>query len=226
MVKLNGWKLAWAGFLFWAMMGVSNAQNFTTLLDFDYYVSGAQPQMALVQGADGELYGTTPFGGDPNGYANGTVFKVTLAGKLTTLYNFCYQYDCTTGVYPFGGLVLGTDGRFYGNTARGGTEGAGTVFRITRQGSLSKLYDFGYGDFGPSAGLIQATDGDFYGTTGWAYGGSGNGIVFKITPQGTFTTLHVFCSEPPFCPDGSRSLGALVEGNDRSFYGTTYDGAC
>jgi len=96
----------------------SPAQTFTTLVNFNY-TNGASPYfMSLVQGTDGNLYGTTESGG-ANG--EGTMFKVTPTGTLTTLYSFCAKTNCTDGSLPFGGLVLGTDGNFYGTTSSAGS---------------------------------------------------------------------------------------------------------
>ena len=105
--------------------------------------------MALVQGNDGNLYGTTASGGT-NGVncqsgGCGTVFKITLTGALTTLYRFTGGTD---GSFPAAGLVQGTDGNFYGTTylGQGGANNFGTVFKITPSGSLTTLYSFTGGD--------------------------------------------------------------------------------
>ena len=187
---------------------------------------GAIPIDELIQATDGNFYGTTTYGGTNYG---GTVFEITAGGKLSTLYRFCSQPNCTDGSYPWAGLVQATDGRFYGTTSEGGVNGTayGTVFEVTPTGTLTTLYSFcsqpncadGYG---PSAGLIQATDGNFYGTT--SYGGAkGVGSVFKITAGGTLTTLYSFCSQPN-CADGSYPQAGLVQATDGNFYGTTYQG--
>jgi len=112
----------------------ATGQTFATLFSFDE-VDGAAPNDALVQGTDGNFYGTTYQGGDlscdaPNGC--GTVFKITPAGILTTLHRF----ESSDGANPYAALVLGTDGKFYGTTLRGGVGGFGTVFKITAQGML------------------------------------------------------------------------------------------
>jgi uncharacterized repeat protein (TIGR03803 family) len=187
---------------------------------------GAVPGVGLFQAADGTFYGTTVYGG-ASGY--GTVFKITPAGRLTTLYSFCAQTGCPDGQYPYSGLVQATDGNFYGTTSEGGgLGGSGTVFKITPSGTLTTLYSFcsqpNCADGGiPMAGLVQASDGNFYGTT--IYGGANGyaGTVFKITPSGTLTTLYSFCSQAN-CSDGATPHAGLVQGTDGSFYGTTYGG--
>jgi uncharacterized repeat protein (TIGR03803 family) len=102
---------------------------------------GAVPWAGLVQGTDGNFYGTTEIGANPAcdlGYGCGTAFKITPAGKLTTLYSFCSQSNCADGVEPLGGLVQGTDGKFYGTASRGGNpncipnfSSCGTVFSLS-----------------------------------------------------------------------------------------------
>jgi uncharacterized repeat protein (TIGR03803 family) len=96
---------------------------------------GYSPWAALVQATDGDLYGTTT-GGGANGLYDGTVFKITPSGTLTTLYSFCSESGCTDGAYPEAGLVQATNGDLYGTTAEGGSdescsEGCGTVFSLS-----------------------------------------------------------------------------------------------
>ena len=185
---------------------------------------GAGPNASLVQATDGNLYGTTTYGGANNG---GEVFKITLSGIQTVLYSFCSKTSCTDGWKPYAGLVQGTDGNFYGTTVVGGTgsclDGCGTVFKITPSGALTTQHNFDSTDGkNPYAGLVQATDGNFYGTT--FYGGAhGEGEVFKITPSGIQTVLYSFCSIR-YCPDGFNPYAGLVQGIDGNFYGTTYYG--
>src|SRR5208282_6384104 len=96
------------------------SQNLTTLLSFDG-ANGAYPfRTFLIQGTDGNFYGTTSGGGV---YDQGTAFKVTPGGTLTTLYTFCSQINCTDGAEPDAGLVQGTNGNFYGTTVNGGANG-------------------------------------------------------------------------------------------------------
>jgi uncharacterized repeat protein (TIGR03803 family) len=144
----------------------------------------------------------------------GEELRSTGRGELTTLYSFCAQNGCTDGRNPFAALIQGADGDFYGTTRFGGancaTEGCGTVFRITPNGTLTTLYSFcaqsGCTDgYWPIAGLVQGSDGNFYGTTN--QGGAGAepvGTMFKITPSGTLTTLYSFCAQ------NNRSEGPRV----------------
>lgn len=191
-----------------AAVASSATTTFTTLLSFDN-TNGANPQFgSLVQGFDGNFYGTTYEGG-ANGY--GTVFKITSTGTLTALHSFA----STDGAYPYAGVVQGIDGNFYGTTYGGGANGDGTVFKITPTGTLTTLHSFAGtdGEY-PVAGLVQASNGNFYGTT---YGGGANeyGTVFEITPGGTLTMLHSFTSA------SDSPQAGLILATDGTFYGTT-----
>jgi uncharacterized repeat protein (TIGR03803 family) len=198
------------------------APTFKTLHSFDG-TDGNSP-VALVQATNGNFYGTTTYAGANN---EGTVFKITPSGTLTTLYSFCVQTNCTDGSNPNAALVQGSNGNFYGTTYRGGANSVGTVFKITPSGTLTTLHSFndnGSDGYFPYAALVQGSNGNFYGTT---YNGGANyscqngcGTVFKITPSGTLTILHSFDGT-----DGSNPfLGGLVEGTDGNFYGTTSKG--
>jgi uncharacterized repeat protein (TIGR03803 family) len=231
MMRLDTWKRACVAFLLCAATAIgSRAQTFTTLASFSG-TNGMFPQaMNLVQGADGDFYGTTEYGGRncTNGTRQGcgTVFKISREGKLTSLYSFCHLTKCLDGNYPAGSLVQATDGRFYGTTYSGGTGGAdgcGTVFQITAAGVLTTLHSFTADEgCGPVAGLVQATNGNFYGTAKFG-GARGGGTVFEITSTGTLTTLYNFCSKTS-CADGYRPAAPLVQANNGNFYGTTEQG--
>jgi uncharacterized repeat protein (TIGR03803 family) len=199
----------------------------TSLYSFNGTNDGANPWAGLAQGGDGNFYGTTQVGGaytNQYGQGNGTVFKISTNGHLTSLYSFTGTND---GAGPDSWLVQGGDGNFYGTTWGGGAYtnqngGLGTVFRITADGVLTTLHSFNGTNDGqnPQAGLMQASDGNFYGvTTGGSPAGSG-GTVFKISANGTLTTLYSFSGGN----DGAAPVGGLVQGSDGSFYGTTYTG--
>ncbi len=191
---------------------LSHADPFKTLIIFDG-ADGATPvDTPLVQGTDGSLYGTTLGGGTHDA---GTVFRMTAAGAVTTLYSFCSLPKCQDGAMPCGGLVLASDGNFYGTTSQGGADGiSGTVFRITPTGKLTTLHSFdGTDGSGPQAPLIQAADGELYGITengGYEFNA---GTFFKVTMRGTLTTLYNFSA-------GFLS-GTLVQATDGNFYGTS-----
>jgi uncharacterized repeat protein (TIGR03803 family) len=169
----------------------------------------ADPYHTLIQGSDGNFYGTTLAGGSSN---VGTIFKITPSGTESVFYSF-------TSV-PYSGLVQGSDGNIYGTTASGGTSGRGTVFKITLGGTETVLFSFPAGSSDPYTGLIEGIDGDFYGTTG-AGGTSDDGTVFKITPSGNETVLHAFAKSGT---DGQTPYAGLIQGSDGNLYGTTYFG--
>ena len=192
----------------------------TTLYTFcsqSLCTDGRYPYYAgLAQGTDGNFYGITAAGGDVNG--DGTIFKITPDGTLTTLYTF----SGTDGSSPDSTLVQGDDGNFYGTTGSGGTSSAGTIFKITPTGTLTTLHSFSGTDGSSPIALVQGDDGNFYGTTLFG-GANGQGTVFEMTADGTLTTLYSFCSQGG-CTDGSSNLGPLVQGTDGNFYGTTAAG--
>jgi len=224
----GGWKIASAVFLLCAAAPIAaSAQSFTTLANFNV-TNGAYPQyVSLVQGTDGNLYGTTSEGGAAGhcllSRHCGIVFKITPTGTLTTLYSFCAQISCTDGSEPYAGLVLGSDGNFYGTTVAGGASGYGTVFKITPAGTPTTLHSFdNFTDGGiPQVGLAQGSDGNFYGTATQG-GAHGSGTVFKITPGGAFSTLYDFCALAS-CADGATPNG-LIQATNGNFYGTTGGG--
>jgi len=179
---------------------------------------GAQPQAGLLQASDGNFYGTTYKGGASG---NGTVFKITPDGIESVLYSFAG--GTTDGAQPQAALLEASDGNLYGTTNGGGTNGFGTVFRISLTGVESMLHSFaGSATDGsnPQAALIQASDGNLYGTTNQG-GLNGYGTVFVITPAGVESVLHSFSFNTG---DGNGPRAALIQGRDGSFYGTTFNG--
>jgi len=152
----------WAAALLLPAFAASAQVALTNLYSFQAaFPNGGNPLAALAQGGDGFFYGTTSAGGTNNA---GTVFKTGTDGALTILYSFTGGND---GTYPNAALVPGGDGSFYGTTAYGGTNGDGTVFKISTNGALTTLYSFTGGTDGRSPnGLTQGSDGIFYGTTG------------------------------------------------------------
>jgi len=192
---------------------------------------GYLPSSGLLQGQDGKFYGTSAGGAYINNFfPSGAIFRVSPAGAFSVFYSFCqFGPPCFDGAGPNGGLVLGSDGDFYGTTGAGGGDMAGNVYKITPAGRLTDLHDFQRNTSGgsyPAAGLVLATDGNFYGTTtaGGNYGfpcfSTGCGTVFRMSPSGTVTTLYSFCSAPQ-CADGAGPATALVQGSDGNLYGTT-----
>ena len=183
---------------------------------FSFPAGSSDPYTGLVQGSDGNFYGTTGAGGTSD---DGTVFKITPSGTETVLHAFAKSGS--DGETPYAGLIQGSDGNFYGTTYFGGANGLGTVFKVTPSGTETVLYSFGAGNDGehPYAGVTQGSDGNFYGTT-YQGGTSGLGAVFKITPSGTETILHSFAGGS----DGANPEAGLILGSDGNFYGDTLQG--
>ena len=173
-----------------AVFKISATGALTTLYSFTYGNDGAYPEAGLVQGTNGNFYGTTTYGGNLSlngGDGFGTVFKMTPAGALTTLVSF----NGANGIYSVGRLVEGSDGNFYGTTYGGGVSGDGTVFKMTSAGVLTTLVSFNGTNGISPPGLVQGSDGNFYGTT--EYGGAGAfGTVFQMTTAGALTNFFSF----------------------------------
>ena len=180
------------------------------------FVDIAIPNAPLVLGTDGAFYSTSYNSG--GGLGAGAVYQFSAAGVVTVLHGF---NDTPDGDMPNGGLVLGSDGNFYGTTEYGGTSHLGTAYRISQDGTYEELVSFDNSNGAqPFGQMIQATDGNFYGTT--VSGGSLlNGTVFQLTPAGVLTTVYNFTYSGS---DGAQPKGTLVQGADRRLYGTTQAG--
>jgi uncharacterized repeat protein (TIGR03803 family) len=198
------------------------AGTLTVLHTFSGGLDGGSVLSELVEGRDGNFYGTTAQGGSAN---CGTIFKMTPDGTLTTLHAFP---GASGGAGPHdAGLVQTIDGNFYGTTGGGGTAGMGTVFRMTPEGTVTTLHSFPGPPDGafPSGTLVQAVDGNFYGTT--SAGASTNmplpsGTVFRVTPAGAVTILHRFTNLVEF---GAMRGGRLLAASDLHLYGTSHMGS-
>ncbi len=194
----------------------TNGSGFITLHQFGMLADGAGPQAPLIQGLDGALYGTTPFGGS-NGM--GTIYRLTAEGTETVVHNF----SGSDGNNPFtAGLVQGPDGTLYGTTQQGGSGDSGTVFKLNPDGAgFAVLHDFGAsptdGHY-PGSALVLGNDGALYGTT--AQGGPSNsGVVFRLRTDGSeYEVLHAFGAHPT---DGRNPAAPLVRANDGGLFGTT-----
>jgi uncharacterized repeat protein (TIGR03803 family) len=166
----------------------------TNLYSFTGGADGYKPSGRLTQNIDGNFYGMTRRNVISGLSFYGTIFKVTPAGKLTTMYSFNYD----DGEYPFSGLILASDGNFYGTTyyasTYAGAESAnGTVFRMTPSGAFTTLSIFNGSDDGlqPESALVEGADGSLYGTT--TGGGPGkHGTVFRLS----FTSAPEILTQP------------------------------
>jgi uncharacterized repeat protein (TIGR03803 family) len=196
----------------------AQGQTFELLHSFHGPRDGGSPQARLVEGSDGNFYGSTLWGSAAN---RGTLYRITPDGTFKVL----YELDDTTG-WIGAELVEGADGNFYGTSFSGGPSGDGTVFRMTPQGDLTTLYSFDYINGSGPNDLVVGSDGNFYGTTayGGAYGdpppwGENYGTVFRITPEGSLTTLLSFNGT-----NGAHSRAGLTLARDGHFYGVSLGG--
>jgi len=174
----------------------------------------ANPSATLVEGTDGNYYGTSPGKGGTK--TPGSLFRVTPAGQLKLLHAFSRGRD---GANPVASLILGADGAFYGTTSDGAF-GCGTIFRMSPAGFVSTLHTFTWFDGCiPLGALVLGNDGNFYGTT-YSGGSHQFGSVFQMTPGGLLTTLHNF---DVF--DGASPYAGLVQATNGKLYGTTDSGS-
>jgi uncharacterized repeat protein (TIGR03803 family) len=201
-----------------AIFKITPAGLLTTIYSFTGGASdGGFPHANLTQAADGNLYGTTHKIGVGNpSFSNGTVFRISTNGTLTTLVAF----NNTNGASSYAALTPAENGNLYGTTAFGGSFSNGTIYRISTNGQFATIYSFtGSADGAqPMAGLFLAGDGNLYGTTS-AGGAFGLGTVFRMLPNGTITNLISFNGF-----NGANPRAPLADGPDGNLYGTTQYG--
>ena len=188
-----------------------------TVASFDAAVNGHAPNQGLVEGSDGNFYGTTP--GDASSEF-GTLFRLTPGGDLSTVIAFTGE----NGATPSAGLTAAGNA-IYGTTRDGGAAGVGTIFRLslgaasTDAEAFETVYSFSMFDgAAPRGGLLEMSDGNFYGSTS-AGGPGGLGTVFQLAPGGALTTTLSFTGSA-----GATPSGRLLQATDGHFYGTTFGG--
>jgi uncharacterized repeat protein (TIGR03803 family) len=190
---------------------------FSTIHNFTGY-DGFSPQSSLIQASDGRLYGTTYGTTNLGGTNCGTIVKLTLSGTGKAVYTF----PCGNGAAnPSAALVQATDGNFYGTTFYGGSKGEGTIFKMTLQGLVSILHNFGeisLDGTNPNMSLVQGTDGNLYGIT--QSGGNGYGTIFQMSLSGDYRVLYAFTLSEP----NANPAGGLIQHTNGLFYGTTAGG--
>ncbi|MGH9495987.1 MAG: choice-of-anchor tandem repeat GloVer-containing protein, partial [Candidatus Sulfotelmatobacter sp.] len=176
---------------------------------------GGFPFSTLLRAPNGDLYGTTVFGGV---YNQGTVFKISASGVETVLHSFSGMPD---GAQPEGALIFDGKGNLVGTTTTGGASNNGAVFRLTPAGQEIVLYSFQGGTDGsvPGAGVNIDGHGNLYGTT-FLGGSSAVGTVFVLTSSGRERVLHSFKGGT----DGASPASALVRDSKGILYGTTNAG--
>ncbi len=153
---------------------------------------GAYPIGGVIQGSDGNIYGTTQYGGSADA---GTVVQLTAAGTSTILYAFTGGND---GAYPYAGIIQGSDGNFYGTSAYGGASGGGVAFRVSLTPSLVT--------WSPPAPIVYGTR---LGTSQLNATASVPGTFTYTPPAGTL--LH----------GGQQTLSVLFTPTDTSTYSLT-----
>jgi len=158
----------------------------------------------LLQASDGNFYGYSATASGP-----GKIFRLTPSGNVADFYQFgSLPFD---GAGPSGSLIQALDGNLYGATRGGGTNGVGTIFRISLAGNYSKIFDFGNGTGNNPSEPLQASDGNLWGTT--LLGG-----IFSITPTGTLLQ-SVFIQ----CPVGESSGEPLTQAVNGKLYTTAFE---
>jgi uncharacterized repeat protein (TIGR03803 family) len=206
---------------------LSTVPTFSVIYDFAGGSDGSDPEAALIQASDSNLYGTTPYGGSSG---SGTVFKITNLGT-TPVESIVYSFSggMFDGATPRVALVQASDGNLYGTTDSGGSNGSGTIFKIRIQSGTpteSVIYNFPSSTLEYYSSLIQASDGNLYGSMGYVGpgcgGGSDCGQVYRVSnlaTSPTFVQIYSFLGGT----DGAVP-SALFQANDGFLYGTTVYG--
>jgi len=190
--------------------------------------TGGTPVGPLVQGTNGLFYGVTSALGPKT---NGTVFSVSATGQFTLRYTFTNGSD---GGKPLAGLFLSSNGNFYGSTSTGGSNGAGTIFRISHAGAFSAFHSFSVlqnntntEGTSPVAPFIQTPGGVLVGTASKG-GANGSGTVFQITTNGAFNVIYTFSAKAPAFPNQNNdgaTPGTVLLNSAGNYWGVaTYGG--
>ncbi len=191
---------------------------YTILKHFDNATTGGNPSGSLVQDTDSNFYGMTTSGGSSEyGHGYGTIFRMTQSGSYTVLHRF----TDSTGGNPYGSLIKGLDGAFYGMTQTAGRYNAGTIFKILPNGTFGVIKHLEPAVTGgsPKGSLVFGDDGSLYGMT--HTGGKFNGgTIFKCSVAGAlFVLRHLNIDE-----DGGNPYGSLLKNSDGYFYGMAMNG--
>jgi uncharacterized repeat protein (TIGR03803 family) len=181
---------------------------------------GYDPDGVLIRDKAGNLYGTTPSGGD---FDLGTVFKVDASGTETVLHSFAG--GASDGKGPvLARLLMGSTGNLYGVTHYGGTSDTGVVYKLGKKGKLTVLHNFTGGTTDgcyPFGAVVMDKNGNLYGTTTECGDSSNSGTVWKLSKKGTETVLHNFSVGPS---DGRHPLAGVIMDTKGILYGETQEG--
>jgi uncharacterized repeat protein (TIGR03803 family) len=199
----------------------------TVLYSFTGGADGIEPEAGLIFDGNGNLYGTTEYGGSAQA---GVVFELTPGSSgwtETVLYTFCSLQNCDDGEYPYAGLVFDGNGNLYGTTVEGGVADYGVVFELTPgSGGWTErvLHSFDYHDGAEPLGRLAFDKvGNLYGTTSYG-GGSNLGVIFQLTPNShgkwSERVLHAFRDGK----DGGYPVAGLVFDAAGNLCGTAYQG--
>ncbi len=220
----------------------------TPLYSFAGGDDGANPDARVVFGPDGNLYGTTNFGGggacsEHGGQGCGTVFKLTVPATAcksaicswteTVIYRFMGGSD---GEAPgYADLIFDPAGNLYGTTSFGGGGGmdcsgtnCGTVYELTPSGggwTESIIYRFNPlpDGYAPDSGVTLDSAGNLYGTT--YYGGTyGPGVVYELSPSGSGWTEKLLHEFGRTGDDGGNPVAGLIFDASGNLYGATSGG--
>ncbi|MBV8798283.1 MAG: hypothetical protein JO208_00505 [Alphaproteobacteria bacterium] len=186
-------------------------------------LEGTTLQGGLIEGPGGLLYGTATMGGDLNchgvGASCGTVYSFSPKTLQVTV---LHKFNFSDGRWPYGRLVLASNGDLYGTTSSGAAGEAGTVYRLKANGKgFKNLVQFANTDAGcqPKAGLIQADNGSLYGMTEDC-GNNNSGAIYSVSPRGELSTIHRF-NPDGYARDGKNPTAELLQAPNGKLYGTT-----
>lgn len=200
--------------------GAQAAPAYSVIYNFAGFANGGQdgssPVSEVTFDKAGNLYGTTPYGGQSN---TGIVFGIAANGTYTVLHSFTGDDSKTGGSQPNGGVTVSSSGDLTGTTSFGGTTNYGTAWRLKSGGAYSVQHDFD-GDEDFPYGTPLSASGATYGTT--LYGDpNGTGTIWKLTKKGGFSMIHGFTQADD---EAAYPNGGLVQDSDGNLYGTASQG--
>jgi uncharacterized repeat protein (TIGR03803 family) len=141
-----------------------------------YCTDGNRAYAGLIHATDGNLYGTTEYGGANN---LGTIFRITPSGTLSTLHSFATK----EGALPYSGLMQATNGDFYGTTKSGGASDGGTIFSLSVGLGPFVITQTSAGPVGASVNILGT---DLTGSTSVTF--NGTAATFTVVSASLITT--------------------------------------